>query len=270
MTNQIVRPRIFIGSSSEGRRVADELTSTLSEDFDVTPWSQGVFGLSEGTLESLIKATDDYDFAVFVLTADDVVTKRDVTNSAPRDNVLFEIGLFMGKLGRSRTFMVYSEEDQIDLHLPSDLLGITKATYRRPRAGPLQPALVPAMVKIRNGIESVIQRQFERTDEIASLQELNRICTRETRRLNAIVGFFLTDDESKLLLDLSTGAAVPYNYSGDKIEGFRNSVRKLRDKLDLLKRHNEGSLTTMPGRGDLRDLVELSDLGWAYVRLAQL
>ena len=59
-------------------------------------WHQGVFDLSSGTLESLVAAIDDYDFATLVLTPDDLLEKRDVTGRCPRDNVLFELGLFMG------------------------------------------------------------------------------------------------------------------------------------------------------------------------------
>jgi hypothetical protein len=97
----------------------------------------GVFGLSRGTLESLIEATQHSDFAILVLTPDDLVSKKGRETHLPRDNVVFEIGLFMGGIGRDRTFIVHGSADVIDL--PSDLAGITTATYsvdgrtRRPK-----------------------------------------------------------------------------------------------------------------------------------------
>jgi hypothetical protein len=122
-----LRPSLFIGSSAEGRLVAQALQILLDHACKVTIWSQGVFGISEGTLESLIVALDESDFAVLVLTPDDVVTSRGSSAHAPRDNVVFELGLFMGALGRQRTYLVHDRT--AGLKLPSDLAGITLATY---------------------------------------------------------------------------------------------------------------------------------------------
>ena len=47
----------------------------------------------------MVYSLDRFDFAILVLTADDLVASRDVLSTAPRDNVLFELGLFMGGLG---------------------------------------------------------------------------------------------------------------------------------------------------------------------------
>ena len=48
------RPMVFIGSSSEGVTIAKGMQVLLDQTLEVTIWSQGVFGLSEGTLESLV------------------------------------------------------------------------------------------------------------------------------------------------------------------------------------------------------------------------
>jgi predicted nucleotide-binding protein len=104
-----IRPSLFIGSSTEGSRIAKALQVLLDHACEVTVWNQGVFGLSQGTLESLVNALDEFDFAVLALTADDLVISREQESSAPRDNVLFELGLFMGGLVGTELFSCTTE-----------------------------------------------------------------------------------------------------------------------------------------------------------------
>jgi len=94
-------PALFIGSSSEGNRIAREVELQLKDYVKVNLWSNGIFSLGKGTLEALINALDDFDFAVMVLTPDDLIETRNQNYTSPRDNVLFELGLFMGRLGVS-------------------------------------------------------------------------------------------------------------------------------------------------------------------------
>ncbi|MEW6304552.1 MAG: TIR domain-containing protein [Verrucomicrobiota bacterium] len=146
------KPLLFIGSSKEGLEAARAIELNLHYDVEVTLWTNGVFGLNTGTLESLVKALDRFDFAILVVTPDDVVTSRKSTSQAPRDNVMFELGLFMGRLGRLRTFAVVSESKQ--LKLPSDLAGVTLARFDPDRSDKdLTSALSPACTKIRSAIK---------------------------------------------------------------------------------------------------------------------
>jgi predicted nucleotide-binding protein len=121
----MAKPKVFIGSSSEGLAVAHALRANLRNDGEITVWDQGVFGLGAGILESLTAELANTDFAVLALTGDDFVTSRAVSSQSPRDNVL--MGLFMGRCGRLRTYAVMSEADQ--LKIPSDLYGISFAKY---------------------------------------------------------------------------------------------------------------------------------------------
>jgi hypothetical protein len=114
-------------------------------------WTQGIFGLTQGTLESLVMALSRFDFALLVLTADDLVISRDTEKAAARDNVLFELGLFIGSLGRDRTFMLYDRTKPPAL--PSDLAGITAATFAPHVSGNLEAALGAPSTKIRKVIE---------------------------------------------------------------------------------------------------------------------
>lgn len=164
---------MFIGSSSEGKRIAETIQVVLDEEIHCTVWNQGVFGLSGGTLESLVAAIDEYDFATLVLTPDDLLEKRDLRGRSPRDNVLFELGLFMGALGRDRTFIVHSRTTPP--MLPSDLAGITPATYEE--RSNLEAALGPACTRIKRAIESKgIRRQLsdstEKDSQISELKEM--------------------------------------------------------------------------------------------------
>lgn len=146
-----VRPTVFVGSSTEGLPIAQALQVLLDHQCEVEIWSQGVFGLSQGGLESLVLALDRFDFAVLVLSADDLIMNRGETVAAPRDNVLFELGLFTGGLGRARTYMLY--ERIKPPKLPTDLAGITAATFEQHSSGNLEAALGAAATKIKQQIQ---------------------------------------------------------------------------------------------------------------------
>lgn len=119
--------KVFVGSSKKNIEVAKVLAECLEECAQVTVWDEDVFGLNHNYLETLLSQLAEYDFAVFVLASDDLTTSKDETRPSPRDNVLFESGLFMGILGRERVFLVY--DDAVELKIPSDLAGITLASY---------------------------------------------------------------------------------------------------------------------------------------------
>ncbi len=116
-------PIVFVGSSSESRVIVDAITRELKHDtFIVRPWTAGIFGASHFPIDDLKRQLDESDFAVLVIGPDDKVTSRGAKFQAPRDNVIFELGLFMGSLGRERVFIV--QERGRDLKIPSDLLGL--------------------------------------------------------------------------------------------------------------------------------------------------
>ncbi len=124
----------------------------LDHSCEVTLWSQGVFGLGEGSLEALVRRMGDFDFAVLVLTADDLVESRGQRRQSPRDNVLLELGMFIGRLGPTRTFAVYDRTAGIKL--PSDLAGVTMADYRLYSSGNLDASLGSACTRIKRAIEA--------------------------------------------------------------------------------------------------------------------
>ena len=144
MNTKYSKPTLFIGSSTKGLDVSRAVELNLYDIVEVTIWSNGVFGLNEGYLDALAKARKRFDFAILVLTPDDF-------EQYPRDNVLFELGLFMGHLGRDRTFALCSDSEK--MKLPTDLSGVVLAKYASNRSdNNLQAATNPACTLIRNKI----------------------------------------------------------------------------------------------------------------------
>lgn len=136
------RSNVFIASSSEGLELATVVRQLLLTELEsvaqIQPWTRA-FELSATYIESLEKIVAAADFAILVLTPDDLTHSRSIETLSPRDNVVFELGLFMGGLGRERCIVVH--ESRPDLKLPSDLLGVRAATFKRPADGNLKAAL---------------------------------------------------------------------------------------------------------------------------------
>ena len=153
------RPAVFIGSSREGVPVAREIDLQLRDDAEPTIWKDNFFKPGMSTLETLTNQLDSFDFAVFVLTPDDKIEARGRNYLSPRDNVLFELGLFMGCLGRGRTFIVHAEG--VNLKLPSDFAGITMPPYRSREN--LAAALNSACTPILTAIHSLGLRECHKT-----------------------------------------------------------------------------------------------------------
>ena len=106
-----MRPRIFLGSSGQQEKLLQALTRGLQDIADVDPWT-AVFNPGVSTLDRLVELTREVDFAAFVFAQDDWTTKGASPDAAsgqasPRDNVVFEAGLFGGALGIRRTFMPF-------------------------------------------------------------------------------------------------------------------------------------------------------------------
>jgi len=176
------RPTLFIGSSSAGLAVAQALQENLSANFEVEIWNQGAFDIAEFNLESLINTGRRTHFAVLVLTPDDLTMVDNMPRPSPRDNVIFEMGFFLGILGRKQAFIVH--EAGSDLKLPTDINGVTCATYILPQNGSLTAALGPASNKIyRNAFsesrDSFIANDKEKQKKIQVLvtNMLKNVCT---------------------------------------------------------------------------------------------
>jgi hypothetical protein len=127
-----MKPKIFIGSSREGLDIANAIHANLTRDAECSVWSNGVFQISGSTIYSLINALRNSDFGVFVFSPDDLTIMRGQQNPVVRDNVIFELGLFIGRLGVERCFFI-TPDHVADLRLPTDLMGILPGQYEANR-----------------------------------------------------------------------------------------------------------------------------------------
>jgi hypothetical protein len=125
------KPRIFLGSSGKQEKLLQALTRGLEDVAKVEPWTIS-FNPGTTTLERLLELTRGVDFAAFVFARDDWTANSppapdasDSGQASPRDNVVFEAGLFGGTLGMRRTFILHARGSK----LPSDLLGLTCVRY---------------------------------------------------------------------------------------------------------------------------------------------
>ncbi len=121
------KPVLFVGSSSEAKRLIRGLSLNLKgEDVEVRDWSTSAWPLSRGTLDGIEEKLDEADFAAFILSADDIAAIRGEEAKVARDNVVFELGLSFGRIGRDRTFIIASKEA---MHTATDLAGVTAVIY---------------------------------------------------------------------------------------------------------------------------------------------
>ena len=154
-----MKPRIFLGSSVQQEKLLQALTRGLQDIADVEPWTT-VFNPGVSTLDRLVELTHETDFAAFLFAHDDWTAKGTSPEAAagqdaPRDNVVFEAGLFGGALGMRRTFILHARGAK----LPTDLLGLTTIRY--------DPDTTPAIVR---QINQTLRKTIESEGRISRLE----------------------------------------------------------------------------------------------------
>lgn len=204
------KPNLFIGSSIEGLNVAYAIQENLKFVSETTVWDQGVFNLSESSLESLLSVLDSCDFGVFVFTPDDYIRIRGKKDLIVRDNVLFELGLFIGRLGKQRCFIVVP--DNKTFHLPTDLIGVTPGKYEASREDK----------NLQAGAGSVSHKIRERIIQSGSLKSMNEEPDSQTQSTN--------DDSNKgQNQDWNDELFIKKNYD-EAIKLLKKKIRQEKDE----------------------------------------
>jgi hypothetical protein len=173
-------PSLFVASSSKHLSTARALKTVLSEVAEVTVWDEpeAGFSVNESIFGGLLAATEQFDFAVFVFEADDLATIRRFgganTSAVVRDNVIFEFGLFVGSLGRSRAYWI-SPAGSAAPTLPTDLAGIVHLRFKRPaRSGieTLERTLANACQNLSSNIQKLGRRADRPLEELSAVRVL--------------------------------------------------------------------------------------------------
>lgn len=149
------KPRIFLGSSGKQAKLLQALTRGLEDIANVEPWTTS-FNPGTTTLERLVELAHEVDFAAFVFAQDDWTSASpasdhpETSQASPRDNVVFEAGLFGGTLGMRRTFILHASGSK----LPTDLLGLTSVRYEKATTA---SEIKEICQKLRKAIENLSQ-----------------------------------------------------------------------------------------------------------------
>lgn len=146
------KPRVFIGSSTENSHIAYAIHSNIEKECEPTPWDM-MKKPPKTFMEVLCDEAEEYDFAIMVLTPNDLIEIRDKKQKITRDNIIFELGLFVGILGRERTFSILPEEIN-NTRFPTDLIGLTTYKYYEDRTDNNWKA---ALLSPCNEIKSIIK-----------------------------------------------------------------------------------------------------------------
>jgi methyl-accepting chemotaxis protein len=164
------KPNVFIASSAEGLSVAEAVNIKMEYEAQVKQWDNA-FDLSSVTITSLIKRANETDYGIFIFHKDDKTTIRGNEYSVVRDNVLFELGIFIGALGIEKCFVLIPKSVEDNFRLPTDLAGVTTTTYDD-QLDDMVDAVTTSCAKIKHAIkkqQKVIIPIKEKNDSVTEV-----------------------------------------------------------------------------------------------------
>ncbi len=123
LEGKMEKPSVFIGCSRESLSIAEFVKAQFEEDlYEVDIWDEGIFGSTDTAkngrqnIHQLKSFTDIYDFAIFIFVSDDIILSQSreeegklLREGGTRHNVVFEFGLFLGKIGAKKTYILFDE-----------------------------------------------------------------------------------------------------------------------------------------------------------------
>jgi hypothetical protein len=188
-------PRLLIASTSEALTYARALKRMLGPSADATVWDEGLFAPGEFSLESLEEHSREYDGALVIATADDRVISRGRESKAPRDNIVFEFGLFVAVFGRRRALLLVASRE--DLKVPTDIAGLTYLPFkaRRRPAESLKPVVETLKSRLTTWRGSLLDEDLQ--SRVDGLLKLSLDDVRETSQITSELGLhvFLVDEQ---------------------------------------------------------------------------
>lgn len=255
------KPSVFIGSSSEGLDFGRAIRGRLENNAEITLWEDNFFTLGSTFIETLVNSAPRFDFAILVLTADDLISSRSKESFSPRDNVIFELGLFIGTIGRTRTFIVHQADPK--LKIPTDLSGVTMAKYQWPRKdGSHEGAVGAACDAIRKVIRELgfSERKTQKKLEVVEAEQLEQ--RENIEALSFIISHFLPKYELEHLETLNSNAPFHYNMH----PGFQREIRHLWE-MHFIRKKKDFYIHDMPETGNLQDFFEVTDGGKYFLKM---
>jgi hypothetical protein len=165
------KPTIFIASSSEAISVAEAVHIKLEQEMRVKLW-ENAFELSSIAITTLISKTKEADYAVFVFHPDDKTLIREKEYNSVRDNVVLELGMFIGALGLERCFILVPKSAETTFRLPTDLAGVT-ATFYDDQEHDLTDSVTGSCAKIKQSVKKLeaLKTKTETTSEAETLRQ---------------------------------------------------------------------------------------------------
>jgi predicted nucleotide-binding protein len=157
-------PKLFIGSSSERRGIVRAFVEVLSPYVHCVPWYDAPEFSTKGsftTFNALCDAAQVYDFALFIITADDALTCRRKKYKSPRDNVVFEMGLFIGNVGPERVLAVMQQTAKPPMKVPTDLLSVNMPRFQY-SAGKPKASLASIKTEIQGFVSTLQKLRFRK------------------------------------------------------------------------------------------------------------
>jgi len=267
----MIKPALFIGSSSRGLEIARAARASLESVAEVSIWDEGSFPLGQTFIEALVNALRRFDFALLVLTPDDALQSDYAGLFGARDNVIFELGLFTGFLGRERTFALHQANAPIKL--PTDLSGVSMATYNWPRGDKnLLAAVSAGCDRIRTAVAERGLSEKKVTQVIGDIRERQREQTAQISKQGAqlqALQFALRGIVTRYEVDKLVGLEQPEPFLCWYSDDLFNEIGRLRAM---------GFVQNLPGMGrkdfkgknqqfDLKDFFCITPSGREYLRL---
>lgn len=222
------KKRIFIGSSSEELELANAAKTLLEfeKEFEVTIWNEdvwekAVFKLNNSYLNDLIRATLQFDFGILIGTKDDKVIYRENEELQPRDNILFELGLFIGRLGLNNCAFLIDKE----IKILSDIKGISLARFDSNNMDSFTKAIIQVKDLFKNQIDSGIN--FFPSSTLAAVYYENFV---KPTCLHIIQNNGIKDDDGKIYENSIIKIIIPEKLTSDVNSQFQTLKKNFHTK----------------------------------------